>query len=167
MQDTLIAITAITSIGIFIQACVLIGIFLGTRKAIAEVTRLLDELKEHILPALATTRHLLEDVSPKIKVMATNFTEVSHTVRHQTEHVNAAVDEMVDRTRHQAERMDNMVSGTLDGLHHATVSLQEGIAIPVRKVQGLFQGFRAGLETLLQRDHAPGDHSKNGGNPVL
>ena len=157
-QDTLITITVITSIGIFIQACILIGVYLGARKAIVQVTRLVDEAREHVMPTLATSRRLIEDLSPKIKVIMTNVTEVSNTVRHQTEHVNATVGEMVDRTRRQAERVDGMVSGGLDGINNATASLQEGIAIPARKVQGLFNGVRAGLDVLLQRSRT--DHSK-------
>lgn len=157
-QDTLITITAITSIGILIQALVLIGVYLGARKAIVQVTKLVDDVREHVMPTIATSRSLIEDLSPKIKVMATNFTEVSHTVRHQAEHLNAVVGEVADRTRSQATRVDGMVTGTLDGIDNATASLHEGIAIPVRKVQGLLNGVRAGLDVLLQRGRT--DHSK-------
>lgn len=159
LQDTILTIfTAITSIGVVIQAGVLLAIYLGARKAVVKVDGMVGDLRQSVLPALATTRSLIEEVSPKIKVMASNFTEVSHTVRHQTGHINAAVDDVVERTRHQAERVDDMFTGTLDGIHNATASLQEGIAIPVRKVNGLLNGLRAGLDVLLQRERT--DHAK-------
>jgi methyl-accepting chemotaxis protein len=161
-HDTIIAIfTAITSIGIFIQACVLIAVYFGARKVMVLVTKLVEDAREHVLPTLATSRSLIDDLSPKIKVMATNFTEVSHTIRHQTEHINTAVTDVVDRTHKQAQRVDGMVTGTMDGITNATASIQEGISMPVRKVNAFLNGVRAALDVLLQRartDHAKADH---------
>jgi phage-related protein len=157
-EHTLIAITAVTSIGILIQACVLIGIYIAGRKAITQVTKIVEEAREHVMPVLATTRGLVEDLSPKIKVISSNLTEVSQTIRHQSTHINSAVDEIVDRSRNQAARVDGMVSGTLDGINSATASIQEGISAPVRKVTGFVNGVRAALDVLLQR--ARTDHSK-------
>jgi phage-related protein len=157
-EETLIAITAVTSIGILIQACVVIAIFVAARKAITKATQFVEDARQHLTPVLATSRSLLEDVSPKIKIMTSNLTEVSETIRHQSTHINSAVDEIVDRSRNQAARVDGMVSGTLDGINTATASIQEGISAPVRKVTGFVNGLRAALDVLLQR--ARPDHSK-------
>jgi len=159
-EDTLIAITAVTSIGILIQACVVIAIFIAGRKAITKVTELVEDARQHLTPVLATSRSLLEDVSPKIKVITSNLTEVSDKLRHQSDQINSAVDEVVGRTRNQAARVDGIVTGTLDGINNATASLQEGISAPVRKVTGFVNGIRAALDVLLQRarrDHATAD----------
>jgi len=159
-ENTLIAITAVTSIGILIQACIVIAIYIAGRKALTHVTKLVDEAREHVIPIMATSRSLLDDVSPKVKVIASNFTEVSQTIRHQSTHINSAVDEVVGRTRNQAARVDGIVTGTLDGINTATASIQEGISVPVRKVTGFVNGIRAALDVLLQRsraDHATAD----------
>jgi len=157
-EYTLIAITAVTSIGILIQACVLIAIFIASRKAITQTTKLIEQAREHVLPIIATSRSLLDDVSPKVKVITSNLTEVSQTIRHQSSHINSAVDDVVDRTRNQAARVDGMVTGTLDGLNSAKASIQEGVSVPVRKVTAVANGIRAALDVLLQR--ARTDHSK-------
>jgi phage-related protein len=159
-EDTLIAITAVTSIGILIQACIVIAMFIAGRKALTKVTQLVEDAREHLTPVLATSRSLLEDVSPKIKVITTNLTEVSEKLRHQSDQINSAVDEVVGRTRNQAARVDGIVTGTLDGINNATASLQEGISAPVRKVTGFINGIRAALDVLLQRartDHSTAD----------
>src|SRR5664279_1236064 len=152
-QDTVIAIfTAISSIGILIQAIVLIGVYFGARKAIVQISKLVEDAREHVVPLLATSRSLADDLSPKIKVMATNITDVTHTVRSQTAHINSAVQEVVDRSQKQASRVDGMVTGTLDGINAATASVKEGISAPVRQVSGFFNGLRAALDVLLQRE---------------
>jgi hypothetical protein len=158
-HDTIIAIfTAITSIGILIQAFVLIGVYFGARKAMVQVSKLVEDAREHVLPILVTSRGVAEDLSPKIKVMATNITEVTNSVRSQSAHINSAVHDVVDRSHKQAARVDEMVTGTLDGINAATASVKEGIAAPVRQVNGFFNGLRAALDVLLQRERA--HHSK-------
>jgi phage-related protein len=158
-QDTVIAIfTAISSIGILLQAIVLVSVYFGIRKAIVQVTKLVEEAREHVVPLLATSRSLADDLSPKIKVIATNITEVTHSVRSQTAHINSAVDDVVNRSQKQAARVDGMVTGTLDGINAATASVKEGISAPVRQVSGFVNGLRAALDVLLQRERP--HHSK-------
>ena len=158
-QDTVIAIfTAISSIGILLQAIVLVSVYFGIRKAIVQVTKLVEEAREHVVPLLATSRSVADDLSPKIKVIATNITEVTHSVRSQTAHINSAVDDVVDRSQKQAARVDGMVTGTLDGINAATASVKEGISAPVRQVSGFVNGLRAALDVLLQRERP--HHSK-------
>ncbi len=158
-QDTVIAIfTAISSIGILLQAIVLVSVYFGLRKAIVQVTKLVEEAREHVVPLLATSRSVADDLSPKIKVMATNITEVTHSVRSQTAHINSAVDDVVNRSQKQAARVDGMVTGTLDGINTATASVKEGISAPVRQVSGFVNGLRAALDVLLQRERP--HHSK-------
>lgn len=158
-QDTVIAIfTAISSIGILLQAIVLVSVYFGIRKAIVQVTKLVEEAREHVVPLLATSRSVADDLSPKIKVIATNITEVTHSVRSQTAHINSAVDDVVNRSQKQAARVDGMVTGTLDGINAATASVKEGISAPVRQVSGFVNGLRAALDVLLQRERP--HHSK-------
>jgi hypothetical protein len=38
-----------------------------------------------------------------------------------------------------------MVSGTLDGISHASAAIQQGVEVPLRHLQGIFNGLRAGL----------------------
>ncbi len=158
-HDTIIEIfTVITSIGILLQAFVLIGVYFGARKAMLQITKLVEDAREHVVPLLATSRSVADDLSPKIKVMASNITEVTHSVRNQTAHINSAVNDVVDRSHKQAARVDGMVTGTLDGINAATASVKEGISAPVRQVTGFVNGLRAALDVLLQRERP--HHSK-------
>src|ERR1700759_2557314 len=55
-QIVFIIFTAVTSIGVLIQAFVLLGMFLAVKKTTSEVHKLSDQLKQHLVPAIATTR---------------------------------------------------------------------------------------------------------------
>lgn len=147
-QVILIIFTAVTSIGVLLQASVLAAIYFGARRALRRANELTEQMSTHVLPALATTRSLLEDISPKLKVASTNLVESSHTIRHQTQHIDRTVEELVEKARHQVDRVDDMVAGTLDGILRATSALQHGVSVPVRRISGILAGVRAGIDSL-------------------
>ena len=43
------------------------------------------------------------------------------------------------------------IAGTLNGVVHATASLQEGLAAPLRQIHGVLNGIRAGIDVLRQK----------------
>ena len=56
----------------------------------------------------------------------------------------------------QASRVDGIVKGTLDQLTVAVQAIEHGIAVPVRQVNGIINGLRAGVDVM--RSKAPGNH---------
>ncbi len=152
--------TAVTAFGVLLQALILFGIFLASRKAMRRVETLSDELKTHVVPVLVSTRNLLEDVSPRIKEAVGNLTLATEELRSQAENINSTLGSIVDKTRVQADRVDGMVSDALDGVNHAVHTVQQTVAVPLRQFTGVLNGLRAGLDALLSRDrksHVPED----------
>jgi methyl-accepting chemotaxis protein len=94
----------------------------------------------------------VKDLTPKIKTISENISDISETVKGQTQHVNVTVDEVVDKTRLQAAKVDDMVSAVLGSISHAGTTLQEGVAKPARQVSGVLRGIRVGLETLVREE---------------
>lgn len=150
----LMIFTAVSSLGVLLQAFILLGIFLAVKKAAARLTEVTDEAKGNLLPILVTSRSLLDEVSPKIKVITNNLVETTNKLREQAIHVNATVDDIVDKSRVQAARVDEMVAGTLDTIEHATEAIQHSISAPIRQISGVLNGLRAGFEVLKRRQQA-------------
>ncbi len=148
--------TAVTALGVLLQAAVLLGIFLAVRKAATRVTDIAEESRTTLLPILATSRRVLEDVSPKIKVISDNLVQTTNMLRSQAAHVDDAVGDIVDKSRAQADRVDEMVSGTLNTIEHATEAIQHSISVPIRQIVGVLNGLRAGFDVLRKRQ--PADH---------
>lgn len=153
-----ILFTAMTAAAFCLQAAALLGMLAVARKAVAQLTEVTKRVEEHALPALATTRHLLDEVSPKLKVAAQNMLEVSHTLKHESTHVSGAVDELLKKAEVQVDRVDEMVTGTLNSIAHATSTMQRAVSTPMRQVGAVLSGLRAGFDALRSRDrnsHAP------------
>ena len=115
------------------QALVLLGMLLAVKGALRRLNEVTKKAEENALPLLATSRSLLEEVSPKLKVAAQNalevsqtLKEVSQTVRTESTHVASAVDDLLKKASVQADRVDEMVTGTLNSVANATAGGAEG-----------------------------------------
>lgn len=151
---------AVTAFGVLLQAMVLLGMLIVGLKAWRRADALSEEMKTQVLPLLISTRHLLEDVAPRIKEAVGNLTIASEELRTQAENINSAVGSIVDKTRLQSERINSMVTGALDGVNHAANVVQQVVSVPARQISGVFNGLRAGLDTLLSKErksHTPED----------
>lgn len=140
-----------TALGVLIQAGILVGMFLALKKTQGKVEALIDDARVHVMPIVAASRSVVEDLTPKIKEASTNIGETIKLVRSEAENIKAAVDDVVGRSREQAARVDGMVTGTLNGVEHATTTIQHGVGLPLRKINGWLAGFRAGMEVLKKK----------------
>jgi len=149
-----IIFTAVTSIGVLLQAFVLLAMYFAVVRATKGLHEVTDELRQHALPTIATARSLFEDISPKLKVASTNLVEASHTLRHQADHVTATLDDLLNKTSAQASRVDEIVTAGIDSAAHATQAVQHAFSVPVRQATALVAGLKAAFEVLRGKNHA-------------
>lgn len=150
-----IIFTAVTSLGVLLQAFVLLAMYLAVRRLVNRMHAISNELQPHLLPTVAAARSLVEDVSPKLKVASTNVLEASQTLRRQAEHVTTTLDDLLEKTAAQANRVDEIVTSSIDSAAHATQAVQQAFSVPVRQASALFAGFKAGFEVLRGKNHSP------------
>jgi methyl-accepting chemotaxis protein len=137
-----------------LQAFVLLAMFLAVRRLTNRVHAITDQLQPHLLPTVTTARNLVEDVSPKLKVATTNILEASHTLRRQADHVTATLDDLLAKTEAQANRVDEIVTASIDSASHATQAVQHAFSVPVRQASALFAGLKAGFDVLRGKNHS-------------
>lgn len=142
-QTLFLIFTIAVVLSVVIQAGVFLGLFFVAKIAAAKAEKIANDASARALPIITQTRTIVEDLTPKLRVITANLVEISTTLRDQTKHVNSTVGEVVDKTRQQAERVDEMVSAILDGVTHAGATIQAGVSVPARKVTGIFNGLRA------------------------
>ncbi len=154
---------AVIAGAVLMQALVLLGMLFAAKSALRRVGEVTKKVEEQALPILATSRQLLEEVSPKLKVATQNVLEVSHTLRTESVRVAVSVDDLLKKASVQVDRVDDMVTGTLNSVAHATATVQKAVSGPVRQVGAVLSGLRAGLGVLRNKErevHASddGDH---------
>ena len=164
-QIVFIIFTAVTSVGVLIQAFVLLGMYFAVKKTTDKVHELSDELKQHLVPVIANSRNLIEDISPKIKIASSNLLEASEVIRSQADQVNKTLAHVTGVADAQVSRVDEMATAVLDGLTQATAAVQHGITSPLKQVSGVLNGLRAGFDVLRKKER-PAHVESDGGNFV-
>jgi hypothetical protein len=155
-QTLLVVFIAVAAVSMLMQAGFTVAIFVGTRKTQKKITALADDVRLHVLPVIMSSRELLQDVSPKLKTITENLTATTATLRTKADQVGEFVGDVTGRAQAQASRVDGMVKGTLDQLTYAVQAIEHGIAAPVRQVNGILNGLRAGVDVM--RNKTPDNH---------
>jgi hypothetical protein len=151
-QTLLVVFIAIAAFSILMQAGFTVAMFIAARKTQKKVMGLAEDVRLHALPAIIASRDVIQDITPKLRTIAENLTVVSTTLRAKTEKVGGLVGDVTDRAQAQAVRVDGMVKGTLDHLTSAIQAIEHGVAVPVRQVNGILNGLRAGVDVMRKKD---------------
>jgi hypothetical protein len=159
MENLMPLFVALTAAAVLLQAGLLAAMYLAMRKSTTRMETLATEVKTKALPALETAQSLLTEIQPKLTLIAENLAETSVMARSQVERVDATVSDVVDRTRLQIIRADDLLTRTLDRVEETSEMVHKTVVSPVRQVSGLIQGVTAGLEFFLA-----GRGRRNGGS---
>lgn len=111
-------------------------------------------------PLIGSATDLVRDLTPKVKSVADDVSELSHMVRAQLTDIDSTLSEVTSKARSQVDRVNGMVSSTLDTTTGVVSSLERGIRAPFREVSGLVAGVKAGFEVLTNGRPRPvvGNH---------
>jgi hypothetical protein len=151
-MDKLVSIFIVfTAIAVIIQAGILVALFVAVRKTSGKVEALATEVSTKALPTLTTAQEMLTELRPRVQDIITNLEHSTRVARGQIERIDATVSDVVDRTRLQVIRADELVGRTLDRVEETSDMVHRTVVSPIRQLSGLVQGLSAGLEFFLGR----------------
>jgi hypothetical protein len=152
MNETIITIFVIVAAAaIVIQAGILFGLFLSFKKTTERVETIAKTVEAKAIPLLDSAKTILDENGPRLKEITQNLSETTSTLKTQMNRVDATLNDLLDRTRLQVIRVDDMVSRTMDKVEETTEMLQSTVVNPVRKLTGIMQGLSVGLGAYIQR----------------
>ncbi len=156
-QIVFLIFTIAIAVSVLIQTIAIVIMGFAASKLQKKTHALIDEFRAHALPAVNSSRAMIEDFAPKFKIISANLLETSNKLRSTTAEVGGVVGDIAERTRAQAAHVDGMLQGALEHLTQASNSIQHGVAVPVRQLTGIVNGFRAAMNVMCQkspsRDH--------------
>jgi len=155
-QILLLIFVAIAAFSILMQAGFTVAMFVGARKAQKKIMGLADDVRLHALPAIIASREMIQDVTPRIRVITENLAATTTTLRAKSEQVGGLVSDVTNRAQVQASRVDGMVKVTLDQLTMAVHAIEHGVAVPLRQANGILNGLRAGVDVLRKKTPSDG-----------
>lgn len=140
-------------LAVLVQIGVLLAILATVKRSSARMESLADELHKRAIPTLDAAQSFLQKTSPRVETILDNVSASSTLLREQLQHMDKAVTDIVDRTRLQVIRTDELVTRTLDRVEETTDIVHHSVISPVRQLAALVQGVTAGLNALLGRKH--------------
>jgi methyl-accepting chemotaxis protein len=160
-QTLLVVFVAICACSMLAQAIAAIGLFLGARAAQKKLLSLADDVRLHALPVIISSNHVVQDLTPRLKVISENLEKISDMARAKSEKVSGLVDDVTNRAQVQADRVDGMVKGTLDQVTHAVQAIESGVQKPLRQVNGILNGLRAGIDELRRKEEVKSEEGED------
>ncbi|HLO05520.1 MAG TPA: hypothetical protein VK198_02685 [Terriglobales bacterium] len=148
-MDYLPIFVGVTAAAVVIQAGILVALFVAVKKSTSRMEALATEVKTKVMPTVDTAQSMLVEWRPKIDNIASNVSETTTVVRGQVERLDATVTDIVDRTRLQVIRADELLNRTMDRIEETSDVVHRTVVSPVRQLSGIIQGLTAGLEFLL------------------
>lgn len=150
MDDNLLRIfIAATTFAVVIQAGILLFLYLAVRKSTAKMEALATEFKSKALPTMDTAQSLLVELRPKIETLAFNVSESSTLVRNQLGRIDATLTDVLDRTRLQVIRADELLNRTMDRVEETSEVVHKTVVSPLRQVNGFMTALSTGVEVFF------------------
>jgi hypothetical protein len=147
----LMVFVGMVAVALVTQALAMIAMAIGAAKARKQALAIAEDMRSKIMPVILSTRTMLEDTAPKLKVITDNFAETSHVVRSKAVEFDATMSDVNERVRAQVARVDEMTTSTLMATSNLATKVEQTIRVPVREVAGLVNGLKAGLDVLIGR----------------
>ena len=141
----------LTALAVILQACILVALYLTIRKTSERLEALSTEVKNKALPTLETAQSMLVELRPRVSDIAANVEHTARVMRAEIERLDATVSNIVDRTRLQVIRADELVNRTLDRVEETSEMVHNTVLSPIKQLSGIIQGLSAGLEYFLGR----------------
>src|SRR5271165_7061325 len=158
-MDYLPIFVGVTAAAVVIQAGILVALFVAVKKSTSRMEALATEVKTKVMPTVDTAQSMLVEWRPKIDTIASNVSETTTVVRGQVERLDAAVTDIVDRTRLQVIRADELLNRTMDRIEETSEMVHKTVVSPLRQVNGLMAAISTGVEVFLGQKRR---HPKNG-----
>ncbi|HTJ29643.1 MAG TPA: hypothetical protein VL346_04055 [Acidobacteriaceae bacterium] len=153
--NTLLTIfVALTFLAILLQAGVLLGMFFTLRKAAKLAAETSSDVRATVLPLVHTSRELIERVSPQVATITAGLAELTELAHKQTKGASVSISEVAERVSAQINRIDRMLTVTLDAVERTAGTIEHTVAAPVRQVNGVVAALKAIIDTYRRTPSA-------------
>lgn len=160
MNDTYLTVfIAVTAGAVLLQAMILVALYVSVRKSTAKMDALATELKEKAIPTMETVQSFIVEVRPRIETIAENVSDSTTVIKTQLERLDATLTDVLDRTRLQVIRADELLSRTMDKVEETSEIVHKTVVSPLRQVSGVMNAIYTGVEVFLGNKRRGG---KNG-----
>jgi len=131
------------------QMFIVLSLAIALRRSRFRVEKLFAEVHSRAVPVLSSADTIINESRGKIDVVMNNLVAITGTLKTQMNRLDATVNDIVDRTRLQVIRADDLVTRTLDRVEETSELLENTVVSPVRRISGIMQGLSVGVSAFF------------------
>lgn len=151
-QDPMmIVVLLLVAVAIVMQAAAMVGFWLAIQKLSNQVEGMRADVKQRLDPLAHSVTEILNNSREPVQTITANLAEISRILRDRTSYVDGLLAEVVDKSRLQIIRVDQMVSDLVQKVENTADAVQRQVLAPIHEVSAVIKGVRSGLEFLFSR----------------
>jgi uncharacterized protein YoxC len=135
---------ALTALAVLAQACVLVAIYLMSKRLSNQIDRFMSETREMMVPVKAITENL--------QVASTNIMELGVSAREQFRRVEGMVTDTNDVLHAQLSRLEDVTKDVTGRINSTADMVQNTVLRPVREAAAVAKGLGRGIDYLFRRN---------------
>ena len=144
MDQLLTIFVALTALAVLAQACVLVAIYLMSKRLSNQIDRFMSETREMMVPVKAITENL--------QVASTNIMELGISAREQFRRVEGMVTDTNDVLHAQLSRLEDVTKDVTGRINSTADMVQNTVLRPVREAAAVAKGLGRGIDYLFRRN---------------
>ena len=144
MDSLLTFFVALTALAVLTQACVLVSIYLMSRRLSNQIERFMSETREMMVPVKAITENL--------QVASTNIMEIGVSAREQFRRVEGMVTDTNEVLHTQLNRLEEVTKDVTGRINSTADLVQDTVLRPVREAAAVAKGLGRGFDYLFRRN---------------
>jgi len=148
-QNLLTLFVGLTAVAVCLQMAILFLMYLSTKKTSERIKTLADTVEQKVLPAVSAVNTFITETGPKVQSIVNDVAESTSLVKQQVERLNITMNDVLDRTRLQVIRADEIVTRTMDRVEETTEIVHHVVLSPVRQLSAILTGVMAGVGDLV------------------
>jgi uncharacterized protein HemX len=148
MPGSLELFVIVAALAIVIQMAILVAMFIQMRAANRQMQLIASDLQRKIDPILVRINRVLENSEDKISSIVTDAAEMTRVARAQAQKIDRLVTETLDRMRAQIVRADSILTGVLEAVEDAGMKFRRNFLGPLQQASAVLKGIRTGIDFI-------------------
>ena len=165
MENWVAIFVIVAAVAIVIQMGLLMAIYISMKKTSDRVNAVAEAVEKRGVPLLETVSGMVTTNAPKINIILDNAMAASMTAKHQVDRLDTTVTDIVDRTRLQVIRVDELVTRTMDRVEETTDLVHHTVISPVKALAGVLSGVTATANLLFGGKRRRAQRGPRNGGP--
>ena len=155
-DGVLLLFVIVVTVAVVMQGCAMFGMFLAVRKIPGQIDQIRADVKQRIDPLTQSATELLTGARDPLKTITANLAEISQTMRERSTQVDTVMEDLVEKTRVQVIRADQLMTSLADKVETTTDKVQETVIKPLNEISAVIKGIQSGLEFFFSRRRPAG-----------